>query len=90
LVDSQIFNNQLCIDHPRSRWGKQIYLPACFSYQRGTGLDLLGFSVKREAKVLLINNEDDASELTSRIAAILTYYKIDEALLKRTFYAFRI
>ncbi len=48
-----------------------------------TGLDLLGFSVKRQAKVLLINNEDDASELTRRIAAILTYYKIDEALLKK-------
>jgi len=47
------------------------------------GLDLLGFRVKRQAKVLLINNEDDASELTRRIAAILTYYKIDEALLKK-------
>ena len=46
-----------------------------------TGRDLLGLGRVRQCNVLVINNEDDETELKRRIAAILIHYGVDPAEL---------
>ena len=51
-----------------------------------TGRDLLGLGPVRQSNVLLINNEDDETELKRRIAAVLVKFEINPAELEGTLF----